>query len=66
MAKPDPRIIELLLDRFGLTAATTLLIDDSRTNVEAARDIGMQAVQFESPPALRRWLENTGLLDPRA
>ena len=63
MAKPDPRIFELLLDRFGLTAATTLLIDDSPTNVEAARAVGMQAIEFESPARLRGWLEDAGLLD---
>ena len=65
IAKPDPRIFELLLARFGLTAASTLLIDDSRVNVQAARGIGMQAVEFSSPDALRHWLENAGLLDGR-
>lgn len=63
LAKPDPRIFELLLDRFGLAPATTLLIDDSRTNVEAARRVGMQAIEFESPAALRHRLEDAGLLD---
>jgi 2-haloacid dehalogenase len=63
VAKPDPRVFELLLDRFGLTAADTLLIDDSATNVQAARAIGMQAVEFQSPDALRHWLEDAGLLD---
>ncbi len=63
MAKPDPRIFELLLDRFGLTAANTLLIDDSPTNVRAARAVGMQAIEFASPASLRGWLEDAGLLD---
>jgi 2-haloacid dehalogenase len=62
IAKPDPRIFELLLDRFGLTAATTVLIDDSRTNVDAARGVGMQAVEFESPARLRAWLQDAELL----
>ncbi len=66
VAKPDPRIFELLLDRFALTAATTLLIDDSNTNVQAARAAGIQAIEFESPASLRRQLENAGLLDGRA
>jgi 2-haloacid dehalogenase len=66
IAKPDPRIFELLLDRFGLTAANTLLIDDSPVNVRAARAAGMQAVEFQSPEALRRWLEGAGLLDGRS
>ncbi|MBV9338792.1 MAG: HAD family phosphatase [Solirubrobacterales bacterium] len=66
VAKPDPRIFELLLDRFGLAPATTLLIDDSGTNVQAARAAGMQAIEFESPASLRRQLEDAGLLDGRA
>ena len=65
VAKPDPRVFELLLDRFGLTAADTLFIDDSAKNVEAARAVGMQAIEFESPPALRRLLHDAGLLDGR-
>jgi 2-haloacid dehalogenase len=62
IAKPDPAIFRLLLDRFGLVAATTLLIDDSAPNVAAAQALGMPAVRFESPAQLRRWLENVGVL----
>jgi 2-haloacid dehalogenase len=64
VAKPDPRVFELLLERFGLDAASTLYIDDSPKNVAAARSMGMQAVEFESPAALRERLEAAGLLDP--
>jgi 2-haloacid dehalogenase len=63
VAKPDPRIYELLLDRFGLAARSTLLIDDSAKNVAAARGVGMQAIQFQSPAALRDELVAAGLLD---
>jgi 2-haloacid dehalogenase len=62
VAKPDRRVFELLLDRFGLTAADTLFIDDSPVNVEAARASGMQAVEFSSPAALRDSLADVGLL----
>ena len=62
VAKPDPRVFELLLDRFHLAAQTTLLIDDSPKNVAAARAVGMQAIEFESPARLRDWLEEAGLL----
>jgi 2-haloacid dehalogenase len=65
VAKPDVRIFELLLDRFGLTSSQTVMIDDSRANVEAARSIGMRAVEFHSPEQLRRWLEGAGLLNAR-
>jgi 2-haloacid dehalogenase len=63
VAKPDPRIFELLLDRFDLTAASTLFIDDSAKNVATARDMGLQGIEFESPAALRDALVAAGLLD---
>jgi len=66
VAKPDGRVFELLLDRFGLAPETTLFIDDSAKNVEAARAAGMQGIEFESPAGLRRRLEDAGLLDGRA
>jgi 2-haloacid dehalogenase len=62
VAKPDPRVFELLLERFDLEPTKTVFIDDSRTNVEAAREVGLQAVQFESPERLRETLEHAGLL----
>ena len=65
VAKPDPRVFEVLLERFGLEPASTLFIDDSARNVEAARRSGLQAVEFESPSALRRCLREAGLLDGR-
>jgi 2-haloacid dehalogenase len=61
LVKPDPRIFELLLDRFALNPAETAMIDDSPRNLEAARSVGMQTVRFESPDQLRRWLECAGL-----
>ena len=64
--KPDPRIFEVLLERFGLDAGSTLMIDDSARNVAAARELGMPTVLFESPEALRAQLEAAGVLAPRA
>jgi 2-haloacid dehalogenase len=64
VAKPDPEIFHRLLDRFGLRAETTLLIDDSQRNVEAARELGMPAIRFESPAQVRRYLEQTRVLTP--
>jgi 2-haloacid dehalogenase len=63
IAKPDPRIFHLLMERFGLAPETTLLIDDSERNIEAAATLGMQTVRFESPEDLRRRLEDVGVLD---
>jgi putative hydrolase of the HAD superfamily len=47
MRKPDPGIYELTLSRLdGIAAAECLFIDDVEVNCDAARELGMQAVQF--------------------
>jgi len=63
LAKPDRRIFELLLDRFGLTPATTVFVDDSAANVAAAGAAGLDAVLFRDAAQLRRDLTARGLLD---
>ncbi len=45
--KPDPRIFEILLERYHLTAGDTLFIDDSRDNIEAAARLGFQTILFD-------------------
>lgn len=62
LTKPDPRIFQLLAERFGLTPATTLFIDDAPANVAAARALGFPAVLFESAGQLRAALDSLGLL----
>jgi 2-haloacid dehalogenase len=65
VAKPDPAVFELLLTRFDLEPSETVLVDDSPVNVRAARNAGIQAIEFHSPERLREWLADTGLLDGR-
>jgi 2-haloacid dehalogenase len=63
LAKPDPAIFQLLVDRHGLEPARTVLIDDSVANVEAAGALGFRAIRFTDAAALRRDLNAIGLLD---
>jgi 2-haloacid dehalogenase len=63
VAKPDPRIYRVLLERYELSPGRTLFIDDKAVNVTAARAAGMQALQFTSAPALRAELVRMGLLE---
>ena len=44
MAKPDPAIFRLAVDRLGLPPGACVFVDDWDKNVEAARAVGMQAV----------------------
>jgi putative hydrolase of the HAD superfamily len=54
LAKPDPRIFRLCLERLGLSAGAALFVDDRADNVEAAAGVGLQTLQFEGPDALDR------------
>ena len=62
LVKPDRRIFDLLLARIGRTAASCVFIDDSLPNVEAARELGFQAIQFHSPQRLEADLIALGIL----
>jgi HAD superfamily hydrolase (TIGR01509 family) len=39
VAKPDPRIFQLTLDRLGVNASQAIFVDDMAVNIEAARFI---------------------------
>jgi 2-haloacid dehalogenase len=62
VAKPDLAIFGILLSRYQLDPAATLLIDDSAANVAAARELGMHAIRHTCASRLRRWLSSLGLL----
>ncbi len=46
MAKPDPEIYELALERLNAAPEECLFVDDQLPNVTAAEALGMQALQF--------------------
>lgn len=50
--KPDHRIFELALNRFGIKAEETVFIDDNPKNVQAACEVGVQGVLFQSKDLL--------------
>jgi 2-haloacid dehalogenase len=62
LIKPDPRIFQLLLDRYGLAAEHVVYIDDSPSNVEAAAALGMHGIHFVCADTLGAELANLGLL----
>ena len=62
LAKPDPRIFALAIDRCRLDPARTVFIDDSLRNVEAGRNAGMHALHFRDPQQLRTDLTRLGML----
>lgn len=64
IVKPDPAIFRLALTRFGLDPATTLFVDDSAVNVEAAADLGFRVHHFVDAPGLEQELVALGVLSP--
>ncbi len=57
LAKPDPAIFHLLLDRLGVAPAEAVFVDDFTHNVEAAQSIGMHAIRFRSANQVKADLE---------
>lgn len=45
--KPDRRIYEIALERFGLVASETVFIDDLKANIEAALELGFNAIHYD-------------------
>ena len=62
VAKPDLRIYEILLDRYGLDPARTYYTDDLKANVEAARAVAIDAEVFVDPETLLQQLVDRGVL----
>lgn len=47
VVKPDPAIYHLLEERYGLTPAKTVFIDDTPVNIEAARNLGWKGIIYK-------------------
>jgi 2-haloacid dehalogenase len=62
VAKPDPAVFVRLLDRFGLNPRTTLMIDDTKENLESASTLEMPTALFRSSRQLRTELMAAGVL----
>jgi HAD superfamily hydrolase (TIGR01509 family) len=62
VAKPDPRIYEILYDQVGRRPEELLFIDDSLRNVEAARVTGMAAIHYRRGVDLESELGARGAL----
>jgi len=58
LRKPDPRIYQLTVERLGVPAAECLFVDDFAHNCDAAREVGMQAVEFQGNAQAIREIED--------
>jgi putative hydrolase of the HAD superfamily len=53
MAKPDPAIYRLILEKLNVRPEESLFLDDKLLNVEAAQALGMKSLQFSTIDRLR-------------
>ncbi len=62
IAKPDPRLFEVLFERYSLDPRSAIFIDDLEPNLAVAAELGMRGLRFTTPLALREDLVALGLL----
>jgi putative hydrolase of the HAD superfamily len=53
LAKPDPAIYRHTISKLGVKPEEALFIDDKRENIETARALGLQAIEFSTVERLR-------------
>lgn len=61
LAKPDRAIFELLCERARIEPETTVFVDDTATNTDAAAQLGFMTVTFTDTVSLRVELAALGL-----
>jgi len=61
VAKPDVRIYQLLLERYGLAVAESLFIDDNERNIRVADDLGFYTIHLEGDMCLKDELKRLGV-----
>lgn len=61
LIKPDPKIYQLLLERFQLVAEESVFIDDLPENVQGAVDQGIHGIVFETREQVVEDLERLGV-----
>jgi 2-haloacid dehalogenase len=66
MAKPDPAIYRLAIERFGIDPAGALFVDDVAANVAGAESVGIAGHRFVDAAALERDLVARAYLERRA
>lgn len=59
--KPDPKIYQLLLERFGLTAEECVFLDDTEKNLLPAKEFGIRTILFQDREQAVSELEMLGV-----
>lgn len=62
MLKPSPEIFMALMDKYRILPEESVFIDDTKENIETARDLGFKAILFTSPCQLKEDLKALNIL----
>ena len=54
IGKPDPRIYQILLDRYGLKAEECVFVDDRLANIQAGEQLGIRGIVFDNCEQARK------------
>ena len=61
LIKPDPKIWEVLLERYNIQTEESVFIDDNAKNIEVARSVGFITVHVTKNGDLEKELKDLGL-----
>ncbi len=62
LIKPDPKLYQVLLDRYKLKANESLFIDDNIHNIETALEMGFHTIHFTDKIDLEKVVREMGVL----
>lgn len=63
LKKPDPKIYQMILDRYGLNPSECIFIDDNARNVAAAEAEGIKSIIFTTSENLGRELKKMNIIN---
>ena len=61
LIKPDPKIWEVLLERYNIQTEESVFIDDNAKNIEVAKSLGFITVHVTENGDLEKELKDLGL-----
>jgi len=57
IAKPDPRIFQITIDRLGVLPGEAIFVDDFIENIESARTFGLKTIHYQGNQRLNREMD---------
>lgn len=61
VAKPNPEIFKIALDRLGIDEPEAIFVDDNIEHIDAAHQLGITSIQFISLKKLKNRLNDLGV-----